>query len=99
MPVKGFHLGGIVGLHGHGAAHIITADGRQLPAQVLAERGGIAFSTVVTGSKVRWVLDLMRGTEFAGNNVGHVDTETVEADGIFDVSAAAGPNITLGAPI
>ena len=41
---------------------------RQLPgAGARPRRGGVAFSDVVIGSKVRWVLDLMRGVEFAGN--------------------------------
>ena len=79
--------GGLVelSLPGHGPAHVVTTDGVARPAQVIAERGGIAFSTAVNGSKVRWVLDLMRGTEFAGNNVARVATETT-ADGTLDVT-------------
>jgi alpha-mannosidase len=79
--------GGLVelSLPGHGPAHVVGRDGVAHPAQVLSERGGIAFATSVTGSKVRWVLDLMRGTEFAGNSVARVETETV-ADGAFEVA-------------
>ncbi|MDQ1468020.1 MAG: 2-O-(6-phospho-alpha-D-mannosyl)-D-glycerate hydrolase, partial [Actinomycetota bacterium] len=79
--------GGLVeiSMPGHGAAHVETADGRRLPAQVLAERGGLAFSDVIIGSKVRWVLDLMRGVEFAGNNVAQAGIEPA-GDGTYDVS-------------
>ena len=38
------------------------------PAQIVGEISGEAFATMVTGQKVRWVLDLMRGTEFAGRD-------------------------------
>jgi hypothetical protein len=62
---------------GHGDAHVVTDDGTPRPAQVLAERGGLAFSQVIIGSKVRWVLDLMRGVEFAGNNVAEATIEPV----------------------
>jgi alpha-mannosidase len=83
-------------LPGHGPAHVVGPDGVAHPAQVLAERGGVAFSTVVTGTKVRWVLDLMRGTEFAGNAVGRVQTATTD-DGTFDVElhvASPGDELT-----
>ena len=39
------------------------------PAQLIGEVGGEGFQTMVTGQKVRWVLDLMRGTEFAGRQI------------------------------
>ena len=74
-----------VSMPGHGAAHVVTTDGRQLPAQVLAERGGLAFSDVIIGSKVRWVLDLMRGVEFAGNNVAETSIDPT-GDGSWDVN-------------
>ena len=42
-------------------------DGDARPAQVhRRDRRRRASPTMVTGQKVRWVLDLMRGTEFAG---------------------------------
>ena len=77
-----------VSMPGHGPAHVVTDDGRQLPAQVLAERGGLAFSDVIIGSKVRWVLDLMRGVEFAGNNVAEATIEAA-GDGSWDVEPAS----------
>ena len=79
--------GGLVeiSMPGHGPAHVVTDDGRKLPAQVLAERGGLAFSDVIIGSKVRWILDLMRGVEFAGNNVAEATIEPA-GDGSWDVS-------------
>jgi mannosylglycerate hydrolase len=73
-----------ISMPGHGPAHIVTDDGRELPAQVLAERGGLAFSDIIIGSKVRWVLDLMRGVEFAGNNVAETSIERAD-DGVWDV--------------
>jgi mannosylglycerate hydrolase len=73
-----------VSMPGHGDAHVVTDDGTPRPAQVLAERGGLAFSQVVIGSKVRWVLDLMRGVEFAGNNVAEATIEPV-GDGSWEV--------------
>jgi alpha-mannosidase len=73
-----------VSMPGHGPAHVVTSDGRSLPAQVLAERGGLAFSDVIIGSKVRWVLDLMRGVEFAGNGVAEATLEPAD-DGTWDV--------------
>src|SRR4029078_8560221 len=74
-----------VSMPGHGPAHVVPSDGRTLPAQVLAERGGLAFSDVIIGSKVRWVLDLMRGVEFAGNGVAEATLEPAD-DGTRDVA-------------
>jgi len=54
---------------GTGPCHFAAADGTKRPAQILREFGGEGFSTMVTGQKVRWVLDMMRGPEFAGRNI------------------------------
>ncbi len=85
-----------ISMPGHGPAHVVTTDERALPAQVLEERGGLAFSDIIIGGKVRWVLDLMRGVEFAGNNVAETTLERAD-DGIWDVGlhfAAPGQTLT-----
>ena len=53
--------------------HYVTHDGTACLTQELATVGGDGFSTVVVGQKIRWVLDLMRGTEFAGRQVTSYD--------------------------
>jgi len=55
---------------GRGPCHFIGPDGRTHAAQILGEVGGDGFQTMVMGQKVRWVLDMMRGTEFAGHQIG-----------------------------
>jgi alpha-mannosidase len=54
---------------GTGSCHFVGPDGRAHPAQVLGEVGGDGFQTMVMGQKIRWVLDMMRGTEFAGRQI------------------------------
>ncbi|HWS46890.1 MAG TPA: glycoside hydrolase family 38 C-terminal domain-containing protein [Acidimicrobiia bacterium] len=54
---------------GSGPCHFTGPDGDPLPTQLLGEIGGNGFQTMVTGQKVRWVLDEMRGTEFAGRQI------------------------------
>ncbi len=58
-----------VTLPGTGAVHIVDANGTPRPTQIVGEISGEAYATMVTGQKVRWVLDLMRGTEFAGRTI------------------------------
>ncbi len=79
--------GGLVeiSMPGHGPAHVVDAGGRPRPTQVLAERGGLAFSDVLIGQKIRWVLDLMRDMQFAGHSVAAVDLEAA-ADGSWDLT-------------
>ena len=47
----------------------VDANGEERPTQIIGEINGEAYATMVTGQKVRWVLDLIRGTEFAGYNI------------------------------
>jgi mannosylglycerate hydrolase len=68
---------------GAGPVHFVTPEGRPCATQLLGEIGGEGFSATVTGQKVRWVLDLMRGSEFAGTRIGSyertdLDNGTVE---------------------
>ncbi|HEU5300816.1 MAG TPA: glycoside hydrolase family 38 C-terminal domain-containing protein [Acidimicrobiia bacterium] len=67
--------GGLVHTYvpGVGAVAFVATDGTVCPTQVLREVGGEGFSTIVTGEKVRWVLELLRGQEFAGARVARVE--------------------------
>ncbi len=50
-------------------------DGTPCPSQVLRTIGGDGFARSVVGQKVRWVLEGMRGPEFAGTRVGRYELE------------------------
>jgi len=78
--------GGVVGLKvtGHGTLHYVTDDGLPCPTQVVGTTTAQGISTVVVGQKIRWVLDMMRGHEFAGQPVTGA-ARSVAADGIVDV--------------
>jgi alpha-mannosidase len=58
-----------VTLPGSGPVQVLDAEGRARPSQIIGEISGDAYATMVTGQKVRWVLDLIRGTEFAGRDI------------------------------
>jgi mannosylglycerate hydrolase len=58
-----------VTLPGNGPVHMVDADGTPRPTQFIGEISGEVYATIVIGQKVRWVLDLMRGTEFAGRDI------------------------------
>ncbi|MDQ1381772.1 MAG: 2-O-(6-phospho-alpha-D-mannosyl)-D-glycerate hydrolase [Actinomycetota bacterium] len=74
---------------GTGPCHFVGPDGVAHPAQVLDEVGGEGFHTMVTGQKVRWVLDLMRASEFAGRQIHSYEVSNV--DGTDEPGAAAEP--------
>src|SRR5262249_10541508 len=54
---------------GEGPCVFLGPDGEPRPTQLLGAMGGEGYRTMVTGQKVRWVLDMMRGTEFAGPQI------------------------------
>jgi mannosylglycerate hydrolase len=54
---------------GTGPCVFVGPDGRERPAQMLDNAGVDAPPIQVIGQKVRWVLDLMRGTEFEGRQI------------------------------
>jgi alpha-mannosidase len=54
---------------GAGPCHFVGPDGSTHAAQLVNDAGGDGFQTMVTGQKIRWVLDMMRGTEFAGRQI------------------------------
>ena len=58
-----------VTLPGSGPVQVLDAAGAPRPTQIIGEISGEAYATMVTGQKVRWVLDLIRGTEFAGRDI------------------------------
>ena len=72
-----------VALAGRGPVHMVDAGGIPRPTQLIGEISGDAFATMVTGQKVRWVLDLVRGTEFAGRAI--TSYEIVESTGLHEV--------------
>jgi mannosylglycerate hydrolase len=69
---------------GEGPVHFVAPDGTACPTQVTRTIGGEAFSTTVTGQKVRWVLNMMRGPEFAGTRIGTVE-RTAAGDGTLEL--------------
>ncbi len=81
-PVQGY-------VRGDGAVHMVRADGTPCCTQVLRVVRGEGFSTLVTGQKVRWVLDLMRGPEFAGEQIAGYEMTTAD-DGTVDLVFRAG---------
>jgi alpha-mannosidase len=58
---------------GTGPCHFTGPDGAPRATQLLADTRAEGFQTVVTEQKVRWVLDLMRGTEFMGRQIASCD--------------------------
>jgi alpha-mannosidase len=76
---------------GEGPVHFVDDAGVPCPTQLVGTRGGEGFSTVVTGQKVRWVLEMMRGPEFAGARVTRIDRQEVAPDEWEFTFVAAGP--------
>jgi mannosylglycerate hydrolase len=86
---------GIVEITVPGEGPVVVVDRAQgpRPTQIVGELSGDAYTAMVTGQKVRWVLDLVRGTEFAGRPITSVTiTEPEAADGLYDIALReAGP--------
>jgi alpha-mannosidase len=82
---------------GDGPVHFVDAEGRPRATQIVGEIRGEGYNTMVTGQKVRWVLDLMRGTEFAGRQITSYDiVETPEFHDVVLQEAGPGePRIDL----
>jgi len=76
---------------GAGPVHLVADDGSARPTQVMWERGGEGFATVVTGQKVRWVLELLRGHEFAAAPIAEVTPVELGPDDWEYTFRAAGP--------
>ena len=73
-----------VNVPGEGPFHFVAPDGTPCAVQELRALTGEGFSTIVSGQKVRWVLEMMNGPEFAGERIGHYDI-TEAADGALDL--------------
>ena len=54
---------------GSGPCHFVGPDGVAHATQPIEGTRDEGFQTMVTGQKVRWVLDLMRASEFAGRQI------------------------------
>lgn len=65
---------------GAGSVHFETPDGTALPTQVVDDVGGEGFYAMVSGQKVRWVLEMMRGPEMAGTRIGHYELDRADDD-------------------
>jgi len=78
----GTDRGGVVTVTvpGKGPVHFVDDEGASCRIQVVATTGGEGFSTVVTGQKVRWVLEMMRGPQLAGVNITRVDRRELALD-------------------
>ena len=77
-------------LPGAGPVRVLDPNGDARPTQTVGEISGEAYATMVTGQKVRWVLDLIRGTEFAGRTIASYEI-TSHADTHEIVLQEAGP--------
>ncbi len=69
---------------GEGPVHFVAPDGTPCPAQVIGIIGGDGFTATVEGQKVRWVLEMMRGPEFAGTRVGSYERVDLD-DGVVEL--------------
>jgi alpha-mannosidase len=93
--------GGLVSVlvPGTGPVHLVAVDGdRPCPTQVVRTRRGEGVSAVVTGRKIRWVLDLMRGPELAGARVTRVERRDREGGVVeytFHDAAPGDPDLDL----
>jgi alpha-mannosidase len=65
---------------GEGPVHLVDDEGRPCPTQLLGTVGGDGFSATVVGTKVRWVLEMIRGPEFAGLRIGEITRREVGPD-------------------
>jgi len=80
-PTRADRGGVVTGyVFGVGPLHFIAPDGTPCPAQVLRTIKGDGFRATVTGQKVRWVLDLIRGNEFGGMKIARVDRRRLADD-------------------
>ena len=74
-----------VNVPGEGPFHLVAPDGEARPVQELGVLTGEGFSTIVSGQKVRWVLEMMNGPEFAGERIGHYDMTEAD-DGALELT-------------
>jgi hypothetical protein len=83
---------------GDGPVQLVSHDGVPCPTQVVRTLGGDGFTAIVAGRKVRWVLELIRGPEFAGARIARVTRRAVAADDweyTFHAARAGEPLVDL----
>ena len=88
--------GGLVAIPvpGDGPMHMVAVDGSPRPTQLVSRTTGDGLSTTVTGPKIRWVVEMMRGPEFAGAQIARVERRDL-ADGTVELTLHnAGPGDT-----
>jgi len=71
--------------------HFVSLDGTPCPTQVVRIATGEGFSATVVGEKVRWVLEIMRGTEFAGAGVAGYDLRELDDASVEVTLQSAAP--------
>jgi mannosylglycerate hydrolase len=76
---------------GEGPVHLVSHDGVACPTQIARYLGGEGFNAIVVGRKVRWVLELIRGHEFAGAQIAQVTRREVGANDFEYTFRAARP--------
>src|SRR5262249_1638023 len=79
---------------GEGPFHFVTPEETACPTQELGVPTGEGFSTIVSGQKVRWVLEMMNGPEFAGERIGHYEMTEADDDALELVFQGASPGET-----
>jgi hypothetical protein len=83
---------------GDGPVQLVTHDGVPCPTQIVRTLGGEGFTAIVVGRKVRWVLELIRGPEFAGARIARVTRRAVAANDweyTFHAARAGDPLVDL----
>ncbi len=79
---------------GDGPMHMVAVDGSPRPTQLISRTTGDGLSTTVTGPKIRWVVEMMRGPELAGAKIARVERRDL-ADGTVELTLHnAGPGDT-----
>ena len=76
---------------GGGDIHLVDLDGSACATQVVSSTTGDGLSTTVTGTKIRWVLEMMRGPELAGANIARVERRDLDDGTIEFTFHNAGP--------
>lgn len=80
-----------VEIPGSGPLHLRSSAGQLVPAQVVDHPASEAFTAMVEGGKVAWVLDMMRGHEFAGRPIKECAIDD-HGERVEIVAAAASPS-------
>jgi hypothetical protein len=72
---------------GEGPVQVADLEGKPRRTQIVGTVGGDAYTAMVTGRKVQWVLELVRDAEFAGRAIGAFTiAEPTSPDGVYDLA-------------